>query len=126
MFPTVLLVIPHVIGDPLLLLDLYLGKGRTSWIMTNHSNLQLIMTRIPPPRTQSQLLEEKVRELSDCHDQLEVAREAEEEYERRLDEEQAKTRRKIHALEVKLEVVQGRQSWRVCLWSEILIVNKVV
>lgn len=51
-------------------------------------------------RTQSHLLEEKVRELSDCHDQLEVAREAEEEYERRLDDEQAKTRRKIQALEV--------------------------
>lgn len=49
---------------------------------------------------QSQLLEEKVRELLDCHDQLEVAREAEEEYERRLDEEEAKGRRRVHALEV--------------------------
>ncbi|CAM9733575.1 unnamed protein product [Sphacelaria rigidula] len=49
----------------------------------------------------TQLLEDKVRELSDCHDQLEVAREAEEEYERRLDDEQAKSRRRIRALEVK-------------------------
>ncbi|CAM9748610.1 unnamed protein product, partial [Scytosiphon promiscuus] len=47
----------------------------------------------------SQLLEEKKREMLDCHDQLEVAREAEEEYERRLDEEEAKGRRKVHALE---------------------------
>ncbi|CAM9434193.1 unnamed protein product, partial [Ectocarpus sp. 13 AM-2016] len=50
----------------------------------------------------SQLLEEKVRELLDCHDQLEVAREAEEEYERRLDEEEAKGRRRVHALEDEL------------------------
>lgn len=41
-----------------------------------------------------------MRELLDCHDQLEVAREAEEEYERRLDEEEAKGRRRVHALEV--------------------------
>lgn len=53
------------------------------------------------PLSQSQLLEEKRRELLDCHDQLEVAREAEEEYERRLDEEEAKGRRRAHALEVK-------------------------
>lgn len=50
--------------------------------------------------TQSQLLEEKTRELSDCRDQLEVAREAEEEYERRLDEEQAQNKKKIQELEV--------------------------
>eukprot|EP00903_Cladosiphon_okamuranus_P020140 g18493.t1 len=50
----------------------------------------------------TQLLEEKRRELLDCHDQLEVAREAEEEYERRLDEEEAKGRRRVHALEVEL------------------------
>lgn len=50
--------------------------------------------------SQTQLLEEKRRELLDCHDQLEVAREAEEEYERRLDEEEAKGRRRVHALEV--------------------------
>ena len=49
---------------------------------------------------QSQLLEEKARELSDCHDQLEVAREAEEEYERHFDDEQAKNKRRIHTLEV--------------------------
>lgn len=55
--------------------------------------------------TQSQVLEEKVQELADCNDQLEVAREAEEEYERRLDDEQAKGRRKLHALEVKLRDV---------------------
>ncbi|CAM9156404.1 unnamed protein product [Ascophyllum nodosum] len=47
----------------------------------------------------SQLLEEKARELSDCHDQLEVAREAEEEYERHFDDEQAKNKRRIHTLE---------------------------
>ncbi|CAN0356155.1 unnamed protein product, partial [Ectocarpus sp. 12 AP-2014] len=54
----------------------------------------------------SQLLEEKVRELLDCHDQLEVAREAEEEYERRLDEEEAKGRRRVHALEDELRAEQ--------------------
>lgn len=56
---------------------------------------------LPSSPLQRQLLEEKLRELSDGRDQLEVAREAEEEYERRLDEEQAKGRRKVHALEVK-------------------------
>lgn len=59
------------------------------------------MPRLPSvPASQSQLLEEKRRELLDCHDQLEVAREAEEEYERRLDEEEAKGRRNVHTLEV--------------------------
>lgn len=46
-----------------------------------------------------------MRELSDLSDQLEVAREAEEEYERRLDEEQAKSRRRVHALEVSIHVL---------------------
>ena len=51
-------------------------------------------------KPQGQLLQERARELADCHDQLEVAREAEDEYERRLDEEEAKGRRMVHALEV--------------------------
>lgn len=58
--------------------------------------------------SQSQLLEDKVRELTDCHDQLEVAREAEEEYERRLDEAQAKSRRKLHALQASNSVVDAQ------------------
>lgn len=60
----------------------------------------------------SQLLEEKARELLDCHDQLEVAREAEEEYESRLDQEEAKGRRRVHALEVRSPPPPPRQTRR--------------
>lgn len=69
------------------------------------------------------LLDEKVRELADCNDQLEVAREAEEEYERRLDELEARSRRSIHALEVRfasLGLVRRATGRISVLWSTCL------